>query len=74
MFRTAVQEYQASIRKGDVDEARSRLRAIEARYMGDDSAFEVNRQAKKEKLSERQVLTESIFDDVLGQIDKDLGR
>jgi hypothetical protein len=76
MFRTAVMEFQDAVRAGNLKEARAGLRTIEARFMGDDSAFEVNRQARKGRLIDLpdEELKVDLFDGILQQIDRDLGR
>ncbi len=76
MFRTAVVEYQNAVRSRDVVEAREKVRLLESRYLGETSAFEVNRQASKTALSELpdEALKVDLFDSVLEQIDRDLGR
>ena len=64
------------MRSGDVDEAREKVRHLESRYLVETSAFEVNRQASKTALSElpNEELKVDLFDTVLEQIDRDLGR
>jgi hypothetical protein len=76
MFRTAVVEYQNAVRSGNVAEAREKVRLVESRYLGETSAFEVNRQTSTTTLSELPdaELKTDLFDNVLGQIDRDLGR
>ena len=76
MFRTAVVEYQDAVRSKHVAEARAKVRLLETRYLGETSAFEINRQASTRALSELpdEELKVDLFDSVLEQIDRDLGR
>lgn len=73
LFRDAVCEYQKILDAGERDEALRKMKSIVNIFLDPNSAFEVPNPGKPIVASE-ETLTRNIFNNVIDDVDRDLGR
>ena len=73
LFRDAVIDYQESVRKNDMGEARNRLKNIVETFMDSASAFEVSHRGVKIDPASAE-LSADVFEPVMDHVDRDLAR